>query len=202
MSKTSLRYPESAIEGGRFGTARVREVGFAAREIERKTGNVPVTEPDDFDRATLYEPPTLSSVSFVVEGEPVAKGRPRAGMTDEGIRMRTPAKTKAYERKIRAAAKVGMHGRIPFGRPVALKVAIYLEIPQSWAKARQTKARIGVICATNKPDADNVLKAIKDGMNEIVYEDDSQVVDIAVTKKYAIEPRVEVEVSELSGEAA
>jgi Holliday junction resolvase RusA-like endonuclease len=95
-----------------------------------------------------------------------------------------------------------MHGRIPFGRPVALKVAIYLSIPQSWAKTRQTKARLDIIRATNKPDADNVLKAIKDGMNEIVYEDDSQVVEIAVTKKYAVEPRVDVEVNELSGEAA
>ncbi len=184
------------------GTARVREVGFAAREIERKTGNAPVTEPDDFDRATLHELPTLSSVSFVVEGQPVAKGRPRAGMTGAGIRMHTPAKTKAYERKISAAARVAMHGRIAFGRPVALKVAIYLEIPLSWPKTRQTKARIGVICATNKPDADNVLKAIKDAMNDVVYEDDSQVVDIVVTKKYAMEPRVEVDVKELSGEAA
>ncbi|MFP4895605.1 RusA family crossover junction endodeoxyribonuclease [Paraburkholderia sp. EG304] len=202
MSKTSLRFPEGAIEDGRFGTARVREVGYAARQIERNTGNPPASEPDEFDGVTLHEPPVLSSVSFVVDGQPVAKGRPRAGMTDEGIRMHTPAKTKAYERKIRTAARVAMHGRIPFGRPVSLKVAIYLEIPLSWPKIRQTKARIGVICATNKPDADNVLKAIKDGMNEIVYEDDSQVVDIAVTKKYAMEPRVEVEVKELSGEAA
>lgn len=195
----ALRYPEGTTK---VGTAGVHEVGFASREIERRTGNAPVSEPDDFDRATPHEPPMLCSVSFVVDGDPVAKGRPRAGMTDEGIRMRTPAKTKAYERKIRTAARLAMHGRIPFGRPVSLKVAIFLPIPQSWPKARQTRARLDIIRATNKPDADNVLKAIKDGMNDIVYEDDSQVVDIVVTKKYAVVPRVEVEVKELDGEAA
>ncbi|GAB7525347.1 RusA family crossover junction endodeoxyribonuclease [Paraburkholderia sp. 2C] len=196
---TSLRYPEGTKT---VGTARVRETGCAQREMQRVSGNVPVREPDEFDRVTLHEPTMLGGVSFMVAGQPVAKGRPRAGITDDGIRMHTPAKTKAYERRIRSAARVAMHGRIPFGRPVALKVSIYLEIPMSWPKTRQTKAKIGVICATNKPDADNVLKAIKDGMNGIVYEDDSQVVDIAVTKKYALEPRVEVEAKEIDGEAA
>ncbi|AOJ81168.1 hypothetical protein WS86_11465 [Burkholderia savannae] len=60
MSKNALRYPESAIEGGRFGTARVREdrtIGrsFAEREVMRRTGNQPNSEFDeiasgDFDR--------------------------------------------------------------------------------------------------------------------------------------------------------
>lgn len=65
MSKNALRYPESAIEGGRFGTARVREdraVGrsFAEREVMRRTGNQPNSEFDeiasgDLDR-TLFPP--------------------------------------------------------------------------------------------------------------------------------------------------
>ncbi|MPW16932.1 RusA family crossover junction endodeoxyribonuclease [Paraburkholderia sp. CNPSo 3157] len=200
MSKNALRYPESAIQGGKFGTARV--VGFAEREIERKTGNAPVAEPDDFDAVTLHEPIAKRTVAFTVEGEPVAKGRPRASRTDTGVRMRTPKKTKSYESKIRAAATAAMFGSIPFGRPVALTVSIYLPIPESWSKLRQTKAAQDLIRATNKPDTDNVVKAVKDAMNEIVYEDDSQVVDLVATKKYGREPRVEVEVMELDGEAA
>ncbi|CAN7339924.1 MULTISPECIES: RusA family crossover junction endodeoxyribonuclease [Paraburkholderia] len=196
----SMRYPESAIQDGKFGTARV--VGFAEREIERVTGNAPVQEPDDFDLCTLHEPIAKRMVSFTVDGEPVAKGRPRASRTDTGIRMRTPKKTKSYESKIRAAATAAMFGGIPFGRPVSLKVEIYLPIPASWPKARQTKAAQDVVRATNKPDADNVVKAVKDAMNEIVYEDDSQVVELSARKRYGREPRVEIEVKELDGEAA
>ncbi|MFM0022169.1 RusA family crossover junction endodeoxyribonuclease [Paraburkholderia azotifigens] len=200
MSRTSIRFSESAIQDGKFGTARV--VGFAEREIQRVTGNAPVAEHDDFDAVTLHEPIAKRSVSFTVDGDPVPKGRPRASRTDTGVRMHTPKATKKYESKIRGAAAAAMFGGIPFGRPVSITVSIYLPIPESWSKARQTKARIGVICATNKPDADNVLKAIKDGMNGIVYEDDSQVIAMAVTKKYGVEPRVEVEAKEMDGEAA
>jgi hypothetical protein len=56
---TSLRYPESAITDGKFGTARVREdrtVGrsFAERELMRRTGNRPASEFDDItDVASL-----------------------------------------------------------------------------------------------------------------------------------------------------
>lgn len=54
MSKTSLRYPESAIEGGRFGTARVREsaparMTTAQRRIYEKTGVPPQTAAIDVD---------------------------------------------------------------------------------------------------------------------------------------------------------
>ncbi|CAN7418667.1 RusA family crossover junction endodeoxyribonuclease [Paraburkholderia hospita] len=195
---TSLWAPESAIVNGRYGTARVH--GAETTHVVRV--DTVDSEPDDFDLCTLHEPIAKRTVSFTVDGEPVAKGRPRASRTDTGVRMHTPKKTKSYESKIRAAATAAMFGSIPFGRPVAITVSIYLPIPASWPKARQTKARIGVIRATNKPDADNVLKAIKDGMNGIVYEDDSQVVELSAKKGYGVEPRVEVEAKELDGEAA
>ncbi|MHA7146939.1 DUF1064 domain-containing protein [Burkholderia pseudomallei] len=61
MSKNALRYPESAIEGGRFGTARVREdrtVGrsFAEREVLRRTGNQPNSEFDEIASGDLDRP--------------------------------------------------------------------------------------------------------------------------------------------------
>ncbi|AOK47416.1 hypothetical protein WT60_11590 [Burkholderia sp. MSMB617WGS] len=61
MSKNALRYPESAIEGGRFGTARVREdrtIGrsFAEREVLRRTGNQPNSEFDEIASGDLDRP--------------------------------------------------------------------------------------------------------------------------------------------------
>jgi Holliday junction resolvase RusA-like endonuclease len=188
----ALRYPEGTKT---VGTARVRT------EQERVRNDAP-EQPDDFAAVPAHEPSPIRSVAFVVAGEPVAKGRPRAFSSPTGIRMHTPKATKAYERSVQAAAGAAMRGTIPFGRPVALYVAIFLPIPASWPKKKQTLARIEVVAATNKPDADNVLKAIKDGMNGIVFEDDSQVVEVAASKKYGTEPRVEVRVQELDKQSA
>lgn len=188
----ALRYP-----------AGTTKVGNCTVPVEKeRVRNDAVEQPDDFAAASVYEPAPIRSVAFVVAGEPVAKGRPRAFSSSTGIRMHTPKATKAYERSVQAAAGAAMRGAIPFGRPVALYVAIFLPIPASWSKKKQTLARIEVIAATNKPDADNVLKAIKDGMNGIVYEDDSQVVEVAASKKYGTEPRVEVRVQELDKQSA
>ena len=45
---------------------------------------------------------------------------------------------------------------------------------------------------TKKPDLDNVLKAVLDGLNGIAFVDDSQVVAITVRKKYTLTPSVAV----------
>ena len=43
-----------------------------------------------------------------------------------------------------------------------------------------------------KPDADNIAKAILDALNELYYEDDSQVTRLAIAKVFAAEPSTEV----------
>jgi Holliday junction resolvase RusA-like endonuclease len=189
---SALRYPE--------GTTKVGTATVSSESLRVRNDDVP--EIDDFASAVVHEPNLVRFVQFVVPGVPVPKGRPRAFSSPTGIRMHTPKATKEYERKVQAEAGAAMRGTIPFGRPVSLYVAIFLPIPASWPKKRQTLARIEVIAATNPPDVDNVLKAIKDGMNGIVYEDDSQVIEVAASKKYGTEPRVEVRVQELDKQAA
>ena len=48
-----------------------------------------------------------------------------------------------------------------------------------------------------KPDIDNIAKVILDSLNDIAYHDDTQVVSLCMTKKYAETPRVEVEIQTL-----
>jgi crossover junction endodeoxyribonuclease RusA len=89
-------------------------------------------------------------VKFTVPGIPVPKERPRFGRG----RVYTPEKTVAYERKVRfyaAAARVR-----PIDGDVALTLAIYLP-------------------DRRRRDMDNIEKAIKDALNGVAYEDDSQV---------------------------
>jgi Holliday junction resolvase RusA-like endonuclease len=87
-------------------------------------------------------------------------------------------------------------------RPVALQVTLNLQVPASWSNKRRAAAVAGTICATKKPDADNVLKGIKDGCNGIVWADDAQVVRIMIEKRYSESPCAVVRVVEVAGEAA
>lgn len=141
-------------------------------------------------------------VNFVIPGQPVAKGRPKFARRGGFVQTYTPEKTQSYENLVKLAASRSMDGRTPSDKPLAISVSLYLQIPTSWSKSKRAKAIAGQVCATKKPDADNVLKGIKDGCNGIVWRDDAQVVRISLEKVYAESPSAAVTVHELEGEAA
>ncbi|KVZ03361.1 RusA family crossover junction endodeoxyribonuclease [Burkholderia stagnalis] len=142
--------------------------------------------------------PVARRVEFTVPGKPVAKGRPRFARHGAHVRTFTPEATERYENLVKIAAGAAMRGATPYEGPVRLVVYIGLPIPTSWSAKRQASAAAGLIGATKKPDADNVVKALKDGMNGVVYVDDGQVVDLWVSKRYARAPGVRVEAIELN----
>lgn len=144
----------------------------------------------------------MRQIEFVVTGKPEPKARPRFARIGTAIRSYTPAKTVAYEKSVALAARVAMSGAEPFSGPVMLQVAIHLPVPSSWSKRRKGRAIVGEIAATKKPDADNVLKAIKDGMNGVVYRDDAQVFDIRLHKRYGTDPHVAIVAIETELESA
>jgi Holliday junction resolvase RusA-like endonuclease len=141
-------------------------------------------------------------IEFIVPGQPAPKGRPKFARRGKGVVAYTPAKTAAYETLVQHAARVAMAGRVPTARPVKLVVNLALQVPASWSKRRRALAIAGEIRATKKPDADNVLKGLKDGCNGIVWIDDAQVVRIDLSKEYGAIPRAYVAVIELDGESA
>ncbi|HDR9029910.1 TPA: RusA family crossover junction endodeoxyribonuclease [Burkholderia vietnamiensis] len=142
--------------------------------------------------------PVARRVEFVVPGKPVAKGRPRFSRQAGHVRTHTPEPTERYENLVKMAARAAMRSAQPYEGPVRLIVHIGVPIPTSWSAKRQRAAAAGEIGATKKPDADNVVKALKDGMNGVVYVDDGQVVDLWISKRYAPVPGVRIEAIELN----
>lgn len=138
-------------------------------------------------------------VSFVVEGEPVPKGRPRFNPYSK--RAYTPQRTKSYEEQIAWKAAVAMRGKAPMKRPVHVDVRIFFGIPKSAKQADKEAARTEHLWHCRKCDADNIFKAIADGANGIVFADDKQICEMECSKRYSMKPRVEVEVYELEGAA-
>lgn len=132
-----------------------------------------------------------------VPGEPVGKGRPRVASRGGRPMMYTPEKTANYEQLVRLEAARSMRGQSLLAGPVELCLEIYTGIPPSYSKRKAEAARAGHIVPTKKPDIDNVVKAICDAFNGVVWVDDVQVVDLHVTRRFADEPMAFVRVTPL-----
>lgn len=112
--------------------------------------------------------------------------------------MITPEKTVRYESTVALFARQAMGDRALFDCAVLLSLVLHMPIPASWSKKKQAAALLGQVWPTSKPDCSNVLKAVEDAMNGIVYRDDSQIVVLSVRKVYGDHPRADVAVEALS----
>jgi Holliday junction resolvase RusA-like endonuclease len=130
---------------------------------------------------------TGESITVIVSGEPVAKGRPR--MTRKGFAY-TPAATRKYEAHGRLAAQLAMNGNPPLSGPVRVELLVELPVPASWSSRKQAAALTGGIRPTSRPDVDNFVKAALDAINSIVVVDDSQVVELHSVKRFGASPKM------------
>lgn len=137
-------------------------------------------------------------ISFTVPGTPQGKGRARAARVGTGVRMFTPAKTIAYESMIAFAGSEAMQARQLIEGPVYVTVTATFDIPKSWSKKKRAEAQSGLMWHTGKPDGDNVLKALGDGLNGVVWKDDSQVAFAKILKRYGTTPGLHVVVEPLA----
>ncbi|UUM20948.1 RusA family crossover junction endodeoxyribonuclease [Mycoavidus sp. SF9855] len=131
--------------------------------------------------------------SFTIPGAPVAKGRARSFLRQGRIAHYTPQKTAQYENLVQLVAQQAMGKATPITCAVTLNIRAFLSIPTSWSRKKQLAAAVGEIVPTKRPDLDNLIKAIKDGANAVIWIDNSQVIDIYASKRYGA-PRVEVEI--------
>jgi len=139
----------------------------------------------------------ITNIAFTVPGEPQGKGRSRIGRVGGHARMFTPAKTVAYEGLIAHAAHAAMRGTPPLEGDCRLEVDIVCSVPASWSAKKRARALAGGIRPAKKPDSDNVLKAVCDGLNGVVWRDDVQAVEGCWRKSYGETPSLRVRVAVL-----
>lgn len=127
---------------------------------------------------------------FIVYGKPRGKGRPRRARSGH---FYTPATTRAYEELIQKAYRTACPSAEPLTGAVAMKVTINDRLPKS------TPKKVVAQSYTVKPDIDNVIKAVLDGLNGLAFVDDVQVVDLHIKKeprRHDTEPCVKVKIRE------
>ena len=116
-------------------------------------------------------------MKFTIPGEPVPKLRPRV-YRKGGMRVFTPQKTLDYEAKVRLMAQAA--GLRPLDGPLCLTVEFVHRLPKGQERKRKpvTEYRL----KPTKPDLDNLVKALMDGLEGVAFESDSQVVVIHALK--------------------
>lgn len=135
----------------------------------------------------------MRKILFEIPGEPVAQGRPRAGKTWTGKTvLYDPTKSRDFKQFVRLVAAQHAPKELITG-PIRLFVDVYRPTPKRLqTKPKQALIESGELRPTVKPDVDNYVKGIKDGLNKVIWEDDSQVVDLTVRKFYSLSPKVVV----------
>ena len=130
--------------------------------------------------------------TFEIPGEAVPKGRPR--MTKSGHAY-TPRQTRDYEAWVRLCWR---HAGQPMSlQPLQIRLEFYLPIPKSFSKKQREAALAGVLLPAKKPDIDNLVKAVLDGLNGLAYRDDQQIVALEAAKGYGAAPLVQVTLQEV-----
>ena len=131
---------------------------------------------------------------FEMLGNIQGKARPR--MNTRTGRAYTPTKTKLYEYSLRQWFCMNYPIFKPIEGRVKVSIIAYFEIPKSTSKKKEAEMLSNNISPTKKPDIDNIVKIVLDGMNKFAFKDDTQVIKLEVEKKYAEKPRMYIKIEE------
>lgn len=121
------------------------------------------------------------SMTLIID--PVAKARPRVAHGH----AYTPKRTQEYESSI----ALWTH-HMKFNGAVSLDVSFIMPMPKSWSKKK--RAAMNGKPHTARPDIDNLVKALMDGM--ICLKDDCTVYAVRADKKYGERGEVRIVASD------
>ena len=136
-------------------------------------------------------------VSVTIPGEPVGQGRPRATTVGGFTRMYSP-KRSAKWRKM-AAGYMKAACRSPLLGPLEVTMTAVFTFPKS--KVRKRTPSVNHVPCCKRPDIDNVVKAVLDAGNEVLWLDDAQVWKLEVTKVYGREGEEPSVILQVKGES-
>jgi Holliday junction resolvase RusA-like endonuclease len=133
----------------------------------------------------------MKMIQFTVYGTPVAQGRPRFSSQGGFTRAYDPKKSKDFKKYVKLVAAENRPKKLLEG-PLQLFIRVYKPTLKNFSKKKLAAAESGELRPLTKPDVDNYVKGIKDACNQILWKDDSQVVELLASKWYSEKPRIEI----------
>ena len=123
--------------------------------------------------------PKTLLLAYRIDEDPVPKGRPR--WSDQNRKTYTPTRTRKYEKIVQSRTTQAVFSSkyassLPVDQHVPIEVVttFYLHRPKRLMRKKDPQ---GPIPHTSRPDLDNLVKALIDGIDrsDAVWHDDSQV---------------------------
>ena len=125
-------------------------------------------------------------IKFKILGKPRGKQRPRLINIGGKNIVYTPKQTSEYEKLVKASYIAVSRTFFAKGVPLEINILAFFSGKYSnndWM--------------TKKPNSDNIIKIILDGLNKVAFYDDAQVCKLYFEKRYAEVPRVEITIKNL-----
>jgi len=127
----------------------------------------------------------MSEYTITMHIKPQPKQRAR--VTKHGTY--TPPETVAFEQNIGWEYKLN-GGKMLHG-PISLECTFTFKIPKSRKDVRPGDWH------SQRPDSDNLVKCVSDGLNGVAFEDDCQIVHSVAWKMWGVEDMVQITVREV-----
>ena len=138
-------------------------------------------------------------MEIVIYGEPIPQGRPR--FTKQGHAY-DPQRSQNYKQLVRFWVTQHLK-KIPHWKPyenaLCVDLTFHMGVPISLSKKKRIQAIQGEIRPTvRNGDIDNMVKAILDAGNNLLWVDDCIITDLIARKRYTGElARVEIKITEV-----
>jgi Holliday junction resolvase RusA-like endonuclease len=126
----------------------------------------------------------MTELMITVPGHSRGKGRPKFSRRGAFVKAYTPEQTVSAENWVKSCA-VDQVGSPLLGGALWVQINVFLMIPESWSKKKKALCSSGELRPIGKPDVDNYAKLVMDSLNEIVWRDDSQIVQLEASKFYS-----------------
>ena len=141
-------------------------------------------------------------MELVIYGEPVPQGRPKFARIGNHVHAYDPEKSKTYKQLVRFWVTQHLKkidGWKPLENALCVDLTFYMGIPSSWSKKKRVGASQGQIRPTTKNgDIDNMVKAILDANNGLLWVDDCIITDLTARKRYTGDlARVVIKITEV-----
>lgn len=120
--------------------------------------------------------------SLVIPGEPFALKRARAFRMGAGVRFHDDPRNVSWKGSAIVLMRASMAGAAPATGPVRLSVVARFACPKGDERKRDPRPERWSL---SQKDADNILKAVGDAGNGVLWNDDRQVVEAHVVKRIA-----------------
>lgn len=145
---------------------------------------------------------------FIVPGKPKGKGRPRFARHGKHVITYTDKSTASYEKQVVDQYNEKYKKYPTFESGVIVDIAAYFPLNKSdyYPVNKNHNGELkpsgidkinGKIKCIIKADCDNIGKEILDGLNHTkIWNDDSQITKLNISKFYSENPRVEVTIRE------